>query len=151
MARVAIAKGEFKKAADLLIECDKFAPGDPGLGEKLISELDQAGGGSEAERLFQQLAQFYVDILAKYPESSLHHNNYAWLCVCANRRTEHMRRHSELANSLCPNTSSYLDTLASICFATGEKEKAIELCRRCIELDPTKSHYRDQLKKFSAN
>jgi len=151
MARSAIAKGELKKAADLLIECDKFAPGDPELGEKLIAELDKAGGTKEADRLFAQLSEFYIDILAKYPESAQHHNNYAWLCVSANRRTEYMQRHAELAVKLQPDNSSYLDTLAAICFSKGDKERAIRLCRQCIQIDPTKSHYRDQLKKFLAS
>lgn len=150
LSRGLIAKGEFDEALQMLMQCDKFAPGDPSLGEKLIPALDEAGGSKQAEQLFEQMSGFYFDLLAKFPESSLHHNNYAWLCACAKRRKDHMLRHAEIAVQQRPNASSYLDTLATVYFLVGEKEKAIELCHRCIQLYPTRQHYRDQLIRFSA-
>ena len=148
LARVRIEQGELDEALDLLLECDRFAPGDPGLGEELIPALDQAGGAEQADRLFEQMSDFYFDLLAKYPESAHHHNDYAWLCACANRRKDHMLRHAKIAVEQRPNSSSFLDTLATVYFLTGEKEKAIDLCRRCIAINPTRQHYRDQLRRF---
>ena len=148
LARAKIDKGELDQALELLLQCDKFAPGDPGLGEELIPAFDEAGGAEQADRLFEQLSGFYFDVLGKYPDSALHHNNYAWLCACAKRRKDHMLRHAEIAVEQRPNSSSYLDTLATVYFLIGEKEKAIQLCRRCIAIYPSKQHYRDQLKLF---
>ena len=116
--------------------------------DRLIPAFDEAGGAEQADRLFEQLSGFYFDVLAKYPDSALHHNNYAWLCACAKRRKDHMLRHAEIAVEQRPNSSSYLDTLATVYFLIGEKEKAIQLCRRCIAIYPSKQHYRDQLKLF---
>jgi len=149
VARAMIAEGELDEASKLLIQCDQFAPGDPGLGEELIPLLDEAGGTEQADRVFDQMSGFYFDVLAKYPESALHHNNYAWLCACAQRHKDHMLRHAKIAIRQRPDSSSYLDTLATVYFLIGEKEKAIELCQRCIEIYPTKKHYRDQLVRFT--
>lgn len=149
LARSKIAEGDLDEAAELIVQCDRFAPGDPGLGEELIPELDQAGGTEQADRVFDQMSGFFYDVLAKYPESPLHHNNYAWLCACAQRHKDHMLRHAKIAIRQRPDSSSYLDTLATVYFLIGEKEKAIELCQRCIEIYPTKKHYRDQLIRFT--
>ena len=148
LAQAKVDKGELEEALQLLLQCDRFAPGDPGLGEELIAAMDQAGGTEQADYLFEQMSGFYFDLLAKYPESALHHNNYAWLCACAKRRTNHMLRHAEIAVEQRPGSSSYLDTLATVYFLIGEKEKAIDLCRRCIAIYPSKQHYRDQMKRF---
>lgn len=148
LAQAKVDKGELDEALQLLLKCDRFAPGDPGLGEELIAALDQEGGAEQADRLFEQMSGFYFELLAKYPESPLHHNNYAWLCACAKRRQGHMLRHAKIAVEQRPESSSYLDTLATIYFLLGEKEKAIDLCRRCIAIYPSKQHYREQLTRF---
>lgn len=150
LAKDRIVNGRFDEAVELLIQCDEFIPGDPGLGETAIAELDQAGAILQADRLFGHLSRFYLEILAEYPDSALHHNNYAWLGVCAKRQTQAMLRHAEKAVSERPNTSSYLDTLATVSFQLGDKSRASRLCRRCIELNPEKKHYRDQLKLFES-
>ncbi|MEM7782407.1 MAG: hypothetical protein AAF623_03570, partial [Planctomycetota bacterium] len=68
---------------------------------------------------------------------------------CANRRTQSMKRHAEKAVRARPNNSSYLDTLAEINFLLGDRDQAIELIQKCIRIDPSKIHYRNQLKRFS--
>jgi tetratricopeptide (TPR) repeat protein len=151
LAKEAIAQGQFDEAVELLLRCNNFMPGDPGIGETLIAELDRLGASQQADRLFENLAEFYVEILQRYPDSPLHQNNYAWLCACAKRRTSHMLQHAQKAVSQRPNTSSYLDTLATIHYQLGDQQKAIDLCRRCIELNPDKKHYRDQLELFESD
>ncbi len=151
LARAKVDKGELDEALELLLQCERFAPGDPGLAEEMIPALDQAGGAEQADRLFEKMSDFYFDVLSKYPESALYHNNYAWLCACAKRRKDHMLRHAQIAVKQRPDSSSYLDTLATVYFLTGEKEKAIELCRRCIAIYPSKQHYRDQLQRFTSD
>lgn len=146
-----IEAGELERAVDLLIQCNDFTPGDPGLAEDIVKKLDLAGGNRPADRLFGNLATFYTDLFQNYPDSPLHHNNYAWLCVCSNRRSDAMLRHAEKAVSLRPNSSSYLDTLATIVFERGQKQRAVKLSRRCVELNPVKRHYRDQMRKFESN
>ena len=147
-ARTLIREGKFKDAADILIKCDSFAPGDPGIGEKLIAEMDDAGGSAEAQRVYKQMSGFYYDVLEKHPDSPLNHNNFAWLCACARQNREHMLRHAELAVSLRPNTPSYLDTLALVYFLKGDLDNAIKFSRKCLAIYPSKQNYREQLMRY---
>ena len=149
-AKSLIAKGDLKAAADIMIKCDQFAPGDPGIGETLFAELEAAGGKDEATRVFESMSKFYFEFLQKHPNSPLHHNNYAWLCVNAKRNLDHMQRHAELAVASRPRHTSYLDTLATIYFVRGERKKAIKTIKECINHYPSKQRYRDQLRKFTA-
>lgn len=150
LARSKIASGDFAEALQLLLQYNEFCPGDPDIGEKFIGQFDQAGATQQANTLFEKLTEPYFEILEQYPDSSFHHNNYAWICACANRRTDHMLRHSLKACAERPNSSTFKDTLAEIYFLQGDTEVAIELCRRCIEINPIKRHYRQQLKRFQA-
>lgn len=147
-SRFLIAENKFDEALKVLLRINNFAPGDPGTGEKLIAELDKAGGVEQADQLFKAIAEPYFEMIAKYPDSPSYRNDYAWVCACANRRTEHMLRHIEIAHSKRSNFSNYVDTLAEINFLLGNKDEAIELARRCISLDPTKAHYKQQLDRF---
>jgi hypothetical protein len=61
-----------------------------------------------------------------------------------------MLRHGLKACSQRPNSSTFKDTLGEIYFLLGDTELAIELSRRCIQINPTKRHYRQQLKRFRA-
>ena len=147
-AEAYINEGKFDEAVDQLLQYDDFCPGDPELGEKLILKLDQAGASTQADRLFEKLSDQYLVILEQYPDSSSQHNNYAWLCACAKRRATHMLRHIQIACTQRPNTPSYLDTLALVYFLQGDTEKAIEFCRRSLEINPSKRNYRQQLRSF---
>ena len=118
------------------------------MGEECLQLLDQAGQTELANRLFAQASDFYFDILKKYPTSPLHLNNFAWLSVTSNRHSEFSQSHAENAVKQRPNNSSYLDTLAAICFEKGDIPRAIELIEKCIQINPIKPHYRQQARKF---
>ncbi len=143
-----IADGNTEAAVEQLMTCIRFRPGDSGIGENLFRQLEAAGEREQANQLFDQLQGFYQDALVRYPLSPLHHNNYAWMCATANRNLGFAKRHSEKAVTARPFNSSYLDTLAEINFLSGETGQAIELSRRCTQLNPFKIHYRQQLQRF---
>ena len=51
------------------------------------------------------------------------------------------------------STRSYqdrLDTLAEVHFQRGDRDQALQLMKKCIELDPKNRYFRDQLKRFEA-
>ncbi|MFK7768967.1 MAG: hypothetical protein AB8B55_17225 [Mariniblastus sp.] len=150
MAKQLMGEKKFEQAVRLLLRSNEFNPGDPSLIEGIVPELDKAGASDLADKLFEKTTEFYFEFLQKYPDSSLHRNNYAWACACANRRMQHMRRHALLAVAERPNSATFLDTLAEVHFLMGDKEQAIQACRRCIQLNPTKKHYKKQLKRFQA-
>lgn len=57
-------------------------------------------------------------------------------------------KNAEKAVSLEPNNANFIDTLAEIDFRRGEKQSAIKLIKRAIELDPEEPFYQSQLDRF---
>jgi tetratricopeptide (TPR) repeat protein len=149
-ARILIAEGKFQEALDILLHYNEFSPGDPDIGETLIAEFDRAGARPQADQLFEAITEVYFDTLERYPDTPVHHNNYAWICAGAGRRMDHMLRHIQTAVSQRPNSSTYLDTLAEVYFLLGETDKALQFGRRCLQINPAKRHYQKQVRRFEA-
>ena len=150
VAKTKIAAGQSDAAYKLVEQYNRFCPGDPDLAEEAVVLLDKAGERELADQLFDELTRHYVSLLATYPDSSTQHNNYAWACAVARRGSDIMLRHALRACEIRPNSSSSLDTLAEVYFLRGDRTKAIELSERCIQLNPTKQHYRKQLIRFKS-
>ncbi len=148
LAVAELKSGNVDQAYLLLKDFDKFRPGDPEIGENLIPLFDELGETRKANNLFQGVADYYVATLIRYPESPLHHNNYAWFCASSKRRLDYSQYHSGIAVSLRPNNSSYLDTLAELKFLNGDPETAKELSRKCLQIQPSKRHYLRQFLRF---
>ena len=57
--------------------------------------------------------------------------------------------HAQRAVELAPNVAPYWDTLAEVHFQRGEKEKAVEVMRKCLAMPSDRSAYfRQQLRRF---
>lgn len=147
-AKRAIQDGEYDRAANILEQLDRFRPGDPELGEVCLPLLDKAGQSAVADRVFERISEFYLDLIGKYPDSPLHLNNYAWVCATSKRRLEFAQQHADRALALRPDNTSYLDTVADLSFQNGDRERAAELIKRCLNSDPDKLHYKKQAAKF---
>lgn len=50
-----------------------------------------------------------------------------------------------------PKSAHYHNTLADIRFRMGDRKKAVELAKRCLELDPDSAVYQSQLQRFTAD
>ena len=57
---------------------------------------------------------------------------------------------SQKAVELTPNHAGNIDTLAEVHFQRGNKDQAIQLMKKCIELEPKNRYFRNQLKRFEA-
>ena len=144
-----VANKKLDQAWKRIQKFNRVYPANSNLAEHMVPLLENAGRKDLADQLFNQIADGFEKILKRYPQSPLHLNNYAWICACCNRRFDKSLQLAELATQLRPNNSNYLDTLAEIQFQLGHREKAVELIKKCIRLDPTKIHYRRQLSKFT--
>ena len=143
-----LSSGDIDAAWSSAEKLSNFNPGDSQLAEDFVPLFEKAGRKDLADRLFTRIAKHYQKLLALYPESALHHNNYAWICAKCSRNVDESLQHALDATRLRPGNSSYLDTLAEIYFLQGKKKEAIELAEKCIQIDPTKIHYRRQLERF---
>ena len=148
LARGMIQRGEHEKAANLLLRHVQFWPGDVSVGETTVKKLEEAGATEQADRVYQAVEKYFVETLEMYPESPVNRNNFAWLSATSQRDLEKARRHAKIAVKLRPDVEQYLDTLAEIEFLLGQPEAAFELSKRCVQLNPGRTYYRQQKERF---
>ncbi|MEE2639239.1 MAG: hypothetical protein VX768_01315 [Planctomycetota bacterium] len=101
-----------------------------------------------ADKLLDSIIQSHQKQLKRFPESGLYHNNLAWACTTNGMHLEMALEHAEKVVRQEPQNPTYIDTLADICFNLGQRERAINLIQRCLQLNPASEHYRAQLKRF---
>src|SRR5262249_40146670 len=73
-----------------------------------------------------------------YPTCAWAHNSAAWLAACCRRNLDKALAHAEKAVKLAPDTAGHLDTLAEVHFQLGHKDKAVELQKKVIKMEPNK-------------
>ncbi len=111
--------------------------------------LVQSGQVELADNLFDRSNASLKAHLTAWPNDATASNNLAWMYAQCDRQLDEALRLSEKAVSLSPRSAVYLDTLAEVHFRRGNREKAIELTRDCVRLDPRDPHYRENLVRFS--
>ncbi|MEX0700484.1 MAG: hypothetical protein WD069_00160 [Planctomycetales bacterium] len=139
------------RAEEALVEFEagrRFTPAEIELPLSIVPELERAGRHEDAEELFQKVYEANDRICRDWPNSARFRNQTAWLAVTTNRRLDDALRHAEKAVELEPESAAYIDTLAEVRFARGEREEALRLMQRCVELEPRTEHYRRQLERF---
>ncbi|HXG12652.1 MAG TPA: hypothetical protein VNK04_23040 [Gemmataceae bacterium] len=125
-------------------------PGNVELAVMLVPELEQQGHQKDADDLLSKVAAVHEKVLADYPQSAASHNSLAWMLACCRRQLDKALQHARKAVELAPEQAGYLDTLAEVHFQRGEQQKAIELMKKCLAMEPTRGFFRRQLKRFEA-
>lgn len=138
---------EARKAADLALT---LTPGNINIPIQLVAAFDKAERQADADALFGQVFALYARLTDDYPKSGMLHNSAAWLCAACRRDLDKGLAHAEKAAALDEKHTGYRDTLAEVHFQRGDKDKAIELMKRCLELDPASSYFKKQLQRFEA-
>ncbi len=147
-AQVALNEGHASRAAEILLRCATVSSASTSLVERFVPQLDQADETRLADRVFTAVIDRFQTVLARWPDSALHHNNLAWACARCHRRPDLQLAHARRAVELEPDNTSYLDTLGEVLYLGGETDEAITLARRCIQLNPFSQHYREQLQRY---
>jgi len=147
-ARGFLAEGKVDEAVRELEAARAALPGEAKLAMDMVPKLDELGEEERADALFDGIFGVLHQVCEDFPESAAWHNNTAWLAARLGRKLDQALAHAERATGLAPGKAAYLDTLAEVHFRRGEPEKAADLARRCIELEPEREFYREQLKRF---
>jgi tetratricopeptide (TPR) repeat protein len=126
-------------------------PGNVSLAEDLVPLFEAAGCHSVAEDLFAGSYELLRSICRDFPDSATHHNNLAWMAARCDRQLEEALKHALQATRLAGDNPAYLDTLAEVHFRLGDVSEAIRCAERCVELDPEKRHFQQQLERFVAH
>jgi tetratricopeptide (TPR) repeat protein len=115
-----------------------------------VPELERLGRKKEAAEVFDRAAALYEKLCRDYPNCAWAHNSAAWLSACCRRNLAKALSHAEQAVKLAPDTAGHLDTLAEVHFQLGHKDKAVELQKKVIQMEPNKPYFRLQLKRLEA-
>jgi len=147
-ARGFLAEGRIAEAVRELEAARAALPGETKLAMDMVPKLDELGEKDHGDALFARVFAALCEVCEDLPESPGWHNNAAWLAARLGRKLDEALAHAQRATELAPDRAAYLDTLAEVHFRRGEPEKAVELARRCIELEPEREFYREQLERF---
>jgi tetratricopeptide (TPR) repeat protein len=149
-ARSFLARGKIDDALKEVNEVVAAFPGDIEGSINIVPELEKRDRKKQADELFNRAFNHYSKLCKAYPNSVQFHNSLAWLSVCCRRHLDTAMEHARKAVELDPRNAGCLDTLAEIYYQRGDREQALKLMRRCVELDPKKKYFRKQIKRFEA-
>lgn len=110
--------------------------------------LELLGQQEKGEKLYREMEARLRGALKLVPNSAREHNGLAWFMAIAGRNLEEAQKLSEHSLRLAPDNYHYLDTLAEIHFRLGNRDLAVELSERALELTHEKEIYRERLQRF---
>jgi predicted Zn-dependent protease len=125
-------------------------PGRVDLAILLVPLLERAGCHKDADRLYADTLAIYEKLCREFPRCAGAHNSAAWLSACCRRNLDAALAHATKAVELTPDTTAYLDTLAEVHFQRGDKDRAIGVQKKVIDLDPNRHYFRKQLRRLEA-
>jgi tetratricopeptide (TPR) repeat protein len=116
----------------------------------VVTVLTKYGHKKEADELFARVFAAQDTVCKDHPSSGWARNNTAWLAVRCKRNLDAALEHARKAVELEPDMSSHLDTLAEVHFQRGDKDKAVELEKKCVAMQPSYDYFRKQVKRMQA-
>jgi tetratricopeptide (TPR) repeat protein len=125
-------------------------PGNIGLCIDVTTELMKRGRKKEADELFARVYAVWDGVCKEFPQSAWAHNKAARLAVRCKRDLDAALDHARKGVELDPDDAGHLDTLAEVYFQRGDRDKAVELMKRCVEMQPRYDYFRKQLRRMQA-
>jgi tetratricopeptide (TPR) repeat protein len=137
MARAFSKLGEDRAGSVAEIERISSMPfADLSLADYFFAPMREAGLVKQHDQAFDRLWQNLVTRIARYPGNDNTRNSAAWLASRANRHLDEAEDYLEKAIENNPRQAAYLDTMAEVHFARGDREKAVEISARGLKEEP---------------
>jgi tetratricopeptide (TPR) repeat protein len=149
-ARGLLEKGDLAGAEREIAAARAVMPGDVMLPIEVVPAFERLGNKARADELYAEAMNAQLAKLAKYPNSSNHHNNAAWLAVTCGRDRDAALTHAKRATELRPDNAAVTDTLAEVLLKRGDFDGAIAAIKKCIALEPKTPRHREQLERIQA-
>ena len=146
-----LSAGKVDEAIPMIKLAHRICPGDGGLIETVVPELEKSGHPELADQLFDQTHQIMTESCQLFAYSGRVRNDLAWMSARCNRRLDEALALARRAVELSPKTASYIDTLGEVHFRLGQVTVAIECAERCLEIEPDNAGYQKQLDRFRAS
>jgi tetratricopeptide (TPR) repeat protein len=113
-----------------------MSPTDGALADHFFPSLRETGWVGLHDQLFEQSWQMNMKALERFPDADNTMNTAGWLASRANRRLDEARKLLVRALELNPIQPAYLDTLAEIDFASGNRDEAVRLSELALRYMP---------------
>jgi tetratricopeptide (TPR) repeat protein len=141
-------KNDRAKSIAILKNCHGLFPSDGSLADDFFPSIRKMGLIKEHDEWFRISWARMTAVLERFPDSDNTCNTAAWLASRARRNLDQAEAYEKHALALNPEQSAYLDTMAEIQFAKGNRDKAIEWSTRAINFLPGDSMLRRQHERF---
>jgi uncharacterized Ntn-hydrolase superfamily protein len=116
----------------------------------MADEYDAAGKKSLARLERERVHQTLVSALQRNETDADMLNGLAWSVAVHDVELPDALRAAQRAAELKPNSTDILDTLAEVHFRMNDREKALEVGKRALALDPENPYLKAQVEKFKA-
>jgi tetratricopeptide (TPR) repeat protein len=141
-------KTQRAQAIEALDECHGVFLSDGTLADIFFPAVRREGLIREHDQWFEKTWKHMEDVISGYPDSDNTRNSAAWFASRALRRLDEAEKHLKAALAIRPEQPAYLDTMAEIEFARGNRDKALEWSSRAINFDPDDTQIRRQHERF---
>jgi tetratricopeptide (TPR) repeat protein len=118
------------------------------LADYFFPAVRKAGLIEKHDEWFESTWKTMEEVVRNYPEADNSRNTAAWFASRALRKLDEAEKHLAAALASNPDQSAYLDTMAEIQFAKGDRDKALEWSGIAINFDPEDSQLRRQHERF---
>ena len=135
LLHAAIQKRDWERAVAEAELCRQALPADTAAAIVAIPELDRAGRKADAERIFAAAWELNEKNCRLYPRLAKQLNETAALAAGCRRKLDEALVLAQKAVEMEKDNPVFLDTLAEVHFQRGDRAKAVELSRKCIELN----------------
>lgn len=107
------------------------------LADRFFAPMRAAGLVKQHDQAFERLWENLVKRIERFPKGDNTRNSAAWLASRASRRLEEAEKYLEKALESYPRQAAYLDTMAEVQFAMGNREKAVRFSERAVIEEPS--------------
>ena len=148
---LSILKTDRAQALALLEKCHRLFASDGALADDFFPALRRVGLIQQHDEWFLESWNLMGKIIATYPGSDNTRNTAAWFASRALRKLDEAEQLLVKALAANPNQAAYLDTMAEIQFAKGQREKALEWSRTAVNFLPDDPQLRRQQERFRSD
>lgn len=135
-----LKQGKKSAAIATLATAQQLIPGDGLLADEFFPTLRKYKLGTPYNQWFGQNYRHLDAVCKLYPRAHNAHNTAAWLAARARRKLNAAHAHAVAALSQRPAQCAYLDTMAEIWFARGNRAKAVEWSEKALAASISHAH-----------
>ena len=125
-------KGEKAKALKMLSAAHDVMSGNGALADHFYPAIRTTDLDEQYDEWVEASYKHVKNSLEAFPNCGNTHNTMAWLLSRAVRKLDLAFEHSKKSHELSPFEAAYLDTMAEVWHAKGDREKAIEWGEKAV-------------------